>query len=89
MGTYCKSPEHRYAFLIDEQGEICRCPFGLLPFSDVFRHQDGGFAPVFRRFGEVFLRTFIPSCAVCARALVDRSFKADLYSESTASGDAE
>lgn len=69
FGTYCSNPIHRYSFLIDEIGEIYKCPFGLWDFANVDDHlSEPSFFPVFKEKFQLFLKTFIPNCHRCATA---------------------
>jgi len=68
FGTYCSNPEHVYSFMIDEEGNISKCMFGMWVYTHVDEHADGSFAPVFKETGQIFMTTFISNCASCARA---------------------
>lgn len=65
FGTYCSNPEHRYSFLIDEEGKIYKCSFGVWDYADVHEYVDGGFAERFREFNMIFYNTFISNCRAC------------------------
>jgi MoaA/NifB/PqqE/SkfB family radical SAM enzyme len=65
---YCQNPEHKYSFLIDEDGWIYKCGFGQWEYATVAKYAKGGFAAVFKEFNQIFYREFIPNCRECARA---------------------
>ena len=67
MGTYCSKPEEKYGFLIDEIGNIYKCPMGILNYAVIDDYLDGGFAKRFKEFNMKFHSTFISSCASCYR----------------------
>lgn len=67
-GQYCKRRENMYAFLIDEDGQIYKCPFGMWRYADARDYLEGGFAAEFKRFNSNFYSIFVPSCATCIRA---------------------
>ena len=67
MGTYCSNPEEKYGFLIDELGNIYKCPMGVLNYAVIDDYLDGGFAKSFKEFNMKFHSTFISSCASCYR----------------------
>lgn len=81
FGCYCRKPENKYSFLIDEEGDIFKCVFGVLRYSDVYKHVNGGFAEVFREFGRKFYGIFIPNCASCVRSLYGHCVKENWYDE--------
>ena len=68
FGTYCTKPERRYSFLVDEQGEIYKCGFGVWDYDNISRFTEGGFAKRFKEFNTKFYNVFISSCAVCRRS---------------------
>lgn len=68
FGCFCRKPDHRYNFLIDEGGEIYKCGLGAWNYADIFEYEEGGFAPRFKEFNQVFWRTFIGNCAQCVRS---------------------
>lgn len=79
FACYCQNPEHKYSFLIDETGEIYKCSFGVLNYSDIYKHLDGGFDKVFKQFNKKFYSCFITNCASCARTFQNKSVKDNLY----------
>jgi len=68
FGCYCQNPEHQYSFLIDEEGKIFKCAFGVWDYAEVHDYRDGGFFERFKEFNKVFYGTFIPNCARCISA---------------------
>ena len=67
FSCYCHDPSHMYSFMIDEQGIIYKCSFGVLSYANISDYLDGGFAGVFKEFNKKFYDKFIPSCASCIR----------------------
>lgn len=67
FATYCSNPKRQYSFLIDENGVIYKCGFGVWDYADVKDYIDGGFAERFKEFNKVFYNTFIPNCLRCSR----------------------
>lgn len=65
IGGYCENPLNKYSFLIDEYGEIFKCPFGVWNYANVMEYQDGGFAERFKELNKIFYKSFIPSCRDC------------------------
>jgi len=65
FGCWCQNPEHHYSFLIDEEGEIFKCGFGVWDYANVSDYINGGFAARFKEFNQVFYGTFIPNCSRC------------------------
>jgi len=68
FGCWCHNPIHQYSFLVDENGSIYKCGFGVWDYAEVDDYLDGGFAARFKEFNKVFYNTFIPSCATCHRS---------------------
>jgi len=68
FGTYCTKPERRYSFLVDEQGEIYKCGFGVWNYDNIDAFTGGGFAKRFKEFNTVFYNIFISNCAVFHRS---------------------
>ncbi len=68
FGCYCHNPEHEYSFLIDENGKIYKCGFGVWDYANVHEYSSGGFPARFKEFNKVFYSTFIPSCSRCINA---------------------
>ncbi len=71
FACYCHNPSHMYSFLIDEQGKIYKCSFGVLSYANIGDYLAGGFAGVFKEFNKKFYDKFIPSCAACIRFFDD------------------
>ena len=67
FGCYCDNPENKYAFLIDEEGNIYKCPFGIFKYATVEKYIDGGFRERFKDYNKFFYSKFIPSCNTCAQ----------------------
>jgi hypothetical protein len=67
MGTYCNNPEHHYSFLIDEDGVIYKCGFGVWDYANIIDYLDGGFGERFKYFNKIFYKQFISSCKSCYR----------------------
>jgi hypothetical protein len=68
FGCYCRNPEKKYTFLIDEGGEIHKCGFGVWGYSNVSEYREGGFAARFKEFNRAFYGCFVSNCAACLRA---------------------
>ena len=66
MGCYCQNPENMYSFLIDEEGDIYKCGFGMLKYANIEKYLDGGFNKRFKEYNSVFYTKFIPSCGACS-----------------------
>lgn len=75
LACYCHNPEHQYSFMIDEDGVIYKCSFGVLGYANIKDYMDGGFNTKFKEFNRKFYSAFIPSCASCIRAFNGRSRK--------------
>lgn len=74
FNAYCCHPDVKYNLLIDERGEIFRCPGGsMFRYACVQDHQGGGFAETFKKFNTTFLRHTM-TCSFCHRA--ERDMKA-------------
>lgn len=65
MNTYCSNPYNRYSFLIDENGQIYTCGFGLCPFDNIQNYLEGGFRPVFKDHFQWFSKLPILTCHKC------------------------
>jgi len=65
FGCYCQNPKNMYSFLIDEDGYIYKCSFGVSVYANVDDYQDGGFAERFKEYNKKFYKIFIPSCRKC------------------------
>lgn len=68
FACYCHNPEKHYTFLIDEDGLIYKCGFGVWDYADVGDYVDGGFAARFKEFNRTFYKAWIPSCTACRRS---------------------
>lgn len=65
FGCFCRKPEEHYSFLIDEDGNIYKCGFGVFPYATIDEYINGGFRQRFKEFNKVFYSKFIPSCQTC------------------------
>lgn len=68
FGCYCHNPQHEYSFLIDEDGDIYKCAFGVWNYANITEYQSGGFAKKFKEFNQKFYNIFITSCSACIRS---------------------
>jgi radical SAM protein with 4Fe4S-binding SPASM domain len=66
FGCYCQNPEHRYSFLIDEDGNIFKCTFGIWKYANVKDYIEGGFRSKFKEFNKKFYNVFISNCKSCS-----------------------
>lgn len=66
FSSYCRNPIHHYSFLIDENGIIYKCGFGVWDYANVEDYVDGGFNVRFKEFGIVFMKCFFGSCSTCS-----------------------
>jgi hypothetical protein len=69
MGCYCHDCKNMYSFLIDEEGIIYKCGFGMFSYATVYEYIDGGFREKFKEYNKFFYSKFIPSCKSCAQFL--------------------
>ena len=67
MGNFCANPEEKYGFLIDEFGNIYKCPMGILNYAIIDDYLEGGFSTRFKEFNKNFYKAFISSCSSCYR----------------------
>lgn len=67
FGLYCQQEEVKYGFMIDEEGTIYKCPFGIWEYSDIEEYKDGKFNERFKEFSKKFYRCFISNCKSCIR----------------------
>jgi len=67
FNTYCSNPEKKYSFLVDEQGTIFKCGFGVWDYASVQEYREGGFFARFKKFNQTFYGCFIGNCAICER----------------------
>ena len=70
LGCYCYNPMNKYSFLIDENGNIYKCPFGMWKYADVKDYLDGNFAQRFKEYNTKFYSIFIPSCSACVKTVL-------------------
>lgn len=68
LGCYCHNPKNMYSFLINENGTIYKCGFGVWDYASVQEYETGGFRKRFKEFNKKFYEIFIPSCAACIRS---------------------
>ena len=64
FAMYCNKPYNKYAFLIDEVGEIFKCAMGAWRFTDI---EDKDFKNRFKQFNQAFYKSHIMSCTQCIR----------------------
>jgi len=67
FGCMCHKPDCKYKMMIDEDGEIYKCPMGIWEFDNVDNFQKGGFAPRFKEFYGKFESVFMGNCSCCLR----------------------
>lgn len=79
LACYCHNPEHQYSFMIDEEGEIYKCSFGVLCYANIRDYTDGGFNARFKEFNKRFYAIFIPSCSHCIRAFSTRKYPKTMH----------
>lgn len=65
MATYCSNPECQYTFLIDEEGNIYKCVWGVMSYANVKNYTEETFYSDFKNFNKKFYNCFIPSCKSC------------------------
>lgn len=75
LGCYCKNPKYQYSFLIDEEGKIYKCSFGVCNYANVGEYLEGGFSARFKSFSMLFNDTFVTSCASCIRVFSSKKEK--------------
>lgn len=73
MAKYCDQPCNRYSFLIDEEGQIYKCGFGVLPYANISEFLEGGFREVFKNLSQKFHKQPILNCKQCIGAYEDNS----------------
>lgn len=71
FSAYCFNPEHHYNFLIDEQGDIFKCGFGIWKYANITEYLYGAFNARFKEFNLKFYDCFIPNCGACIRKYED------------------
>ena len=65
FSCWCHKPDRKYTFLVDEEGLISKCPFGMWTYDRIGLYLDGGFRERFKQFHGAFYETFVPSCHRC------------------------
>lgn len=68
FSVYCHDPKHMYSFLIDEEGEIYKCGFGIWNYTNIKDHLDGSFDKKFKEIGLKVNKVFISNCQRCAES---------------------
>jgi MoaA/NifB/PqqE/SkfB family radical SAM enzyme len=71
IAKYCDNPENKYSFLIDEEGQIYKCGFGVLPYANISEFLEGGFRKVFKEVSQKFYGQFLLTCRQCIGAYED------------------
>lgn len=66
FSCYCWAQDRRYHFLIDEEGLISKCQFGLWTYDRIGLYLDGGFRERFKQFHGAFYQAFVANCHRCA-----------------------
>lgn len=65
---YCEKPEAKYSFLIDEEGNIYKCVWGILKYANVKDYIDKTFYEKFKKFNQKFYGLLvILTCSKCYR----------------------
>jgi hypothetical protein len=65
FSCWCHKPDRKYTFLVDEEGLISKCPFGIWTYDRIDHYLDGGFRERFKQFHGTFYGIFMPSCHRC------------------------
>lgn len=68
FSVYCHKPDCRYKMMIDETGELYKCPMGIWEFDNVDNFQGGGFSERFKEFYSAFYKAFFGNCKNCLRS---------------------
>ena len=68
MGAWCHNPEHKYTFLVGEDGEIYKCDFGILSYANIKDYLEGGFAKTFKELNTKFSKLPVLHCKMCIYA---------------------
>jgi hypothetical protein len=73
LQTYCSNPFSSYSFLIDEEGWVYKCPFGVLRFTNIQDHleDEDSFRKKFKTINQKFRKIPLLSCGECIRCLDD------------------
>lgn len=70
LATYCSKPEAKYSFLIDEEGNIYKCVWGMLKYANVKDYVDKTFYARFKDFNKKFYeKCMVLNCRSCYRTL--------------------
>lgn len=70
LTAYCSKPEAMYSFLIDEEGNIYKCVWGMLKYANVKDYIDKTFYDRFKKFNQKFYGLpVILTCSKCYRTL--------------------
>jgi hypothetical protein len=64
---WCRDPSHAYSFLIDEEGIVYKCGFGIWNYANVKDHLNGGFDAAFKKFNQKFNSCFVSNCRRCSQ----------------------
>ena len=68
LAGYCEKPEAKYSFLIDEEGNIYKCVWGILKYANVKYYIDKTFYERFKKFNQKFYGLpVILTCSKCYR----------------------
>jgi hypothetical protein len=65
MQNLCAGEDEHYTFLINEEGFIYKCNFGVWPYAKIDEYLEGGFRERFKTYNQKFYKVFIPNCRVC------------------------
>lgn len=77
FSCYCHNPKNMYSFLIDENGTIYKCSFGMLGYDNINAFLDGGFAARFKEVNTKFYKMFTSSCKSCYMSIMSTRRKDD------------
>ena len=66
FSCYCHNPKQKYSFLIDEEGNIYKCGFGILQYAEIDDYLNGGFNKRFKEFNSKFYSIFVSNCRACS-----------------------
>lgn len=75
IGTYCQQDVHKYSISIDEDGNIYKCSFGVLKYTNITDYLSGGFEKRFKEFNKNFYSVFMPNCRSCISSVERYSLK--------------
>ena len=75
FGCYCHDPKNMYSFLIDEEGNIYKCGFGIFKYAVVDDYLEGGFDKRFKDYNTKVYKVFITNCASCSRFAYENNNK--------------